>query len=130
MENQMVYKQNVDYARQNGEFPHYRDSNWLNEACAQAIDRAIKDSNGTPYHYDLSTAAQKVVAEYGTERVSWVLAASIQNLEHDGRFSRDNKEWAKGINIPAEETRYYLINTHPAILDGFINAARKWKEEA
>lgn len=122
---QKVYKQDADYARQNDELALYRDSNWLNTACAEAIDRAIKDSNYELYRYDLGTAAQKVIAEYGAERVEWVLAATLQNLEHDGRFSHTNKNWGKDFPIPQERSIYYTVKTHPAVLDGFLDAVRK-----
>lgn len=125
MEHQPVYKQDADYARQNDELALYRDSNRINGACAQAIEQAIKDSNFALYRYDLGTAAQEVIAEYGAERVAWVLAATLQNLDHDGRFSRNNKDWGKSFSIPKERSIYYTINTHPTVLDGFINAARK-----
>ena len=125
MEDQPVYKQDADYARQNDELALYRDSNRINGVCAQAIEQAIKDSNYALYRYDLGTAAQKVIAEYGAERMAWVLAATLQNLEHDGRFSRDNKNWGNGFPIPKERSIYYTVKTHPAILDGFIDAARK-----
>ncbi|SHJ20173.1 Protein of unknown function [Geosporobacter subterraneus DSM 17957] len=125
MENQPVYKQDADYARQQDELALYRDSNRINGACAQAIEQAIKDSNYALYRYDLDSAAQKVIAEYGAERVAWVLAATLQNLEHDGRFSRYNKDWGKGFSIPKERSIYYTINTHPTVLDGFIDVARK-----
>jgi hypothetical protein len=122
---QKVYKQDADYARQKDELALYRDSNRMNQVCAKAIDQAVKESNYELYHYDLNTAAQKVIAEYGAERMAWVLAATLQNMDYDGRFSRDNKDWGKAFPIPKERSVYYTINTHPAILDGFINAARK-----
>ena len=122
---QKVYKQDTNYARQNDELALYRDSNRMNQACAKAIDQAVKESNYELYRYDLDTAAQKVIAEYGAERVAWVLAAALQKMDYDGRFSRDNKDWGKGISIPKERSVYYTINTHPSVLDGFINAARK-----
>lgn len=122
---QKVYKQAADYARQNDELALYRDSNRMNQACAQAIEQAIKDSNYALYRYDLNTAAQKVIAEYGAERVAWVLAATLQRLDYDGRFSHDNKNWGKGFSKPQERSIYYTVKTHPAVLDGFIDSARK-----
>jgi len=122
---QKIYKQDADYARENGELALYRDSNRLNTDCSQAIEQAIKDSNYELYRYDLGTAAQKVITEYSAERVAWVLAATLQNLEHDGRFSHNNKNWGKGFSISQERSIYYTVKTHPAVLDGFINAARK-----
>lgn len=122
---QKLYRQDADYARQNDELARYRDSNRFNTDCAEAIDKAIHDSNYELYRYDLNTAAKKVIGEYGAERVAWVLAATLQNLEHDGRFSRNNKDWGKGFSVPYEKSIYYTVKTHPAVLDGFINTARK-----
>lgn len=125
MEHQPIYKYDADYARQNDELALYRDSNRLNTACADAIDIAVKDSNYALYRYDLSAAAHKVIAEYGPERVSWVLAATLQNLAYDGRFSHDNKSWGNGFSIPNDKSIHYTVKTHPYVLDGFIDEARK-----
>lgn len=49
----------------------------------------------------------------------------------DGRFSQVNKEWAKNITIPENVNRGmdanldYVVESHPAVLDGFIDLARK-----
>ena len=120
-----VYPHAADIARQNDELDLYRESNKLNDACAQAIDQAVQDSNYELYHYDLPAAAKSVMAEYGAERVQWVLASTIQRNEWDGRFSHNNKEWAKGFDIPERKFGGSVINTHPAILDGFVNNVRK-----
>ena len=122
---QKLYRQDADYARQYDELLLYRDSNRLNTACAEAIDKAIHDSNYALYRYDLDSAAKKVIGEYGAERVVWVLAATLQNLDHDGRFSHGNKNWGKSFAVPGEKSVYYTVKTHPAVLDGFIDATRK-----
>ncbi|MEG3006729.1 MAG: DUF3849 domain-containing protein, partial [Oscillospiraceae bacterium] len=70
-----------------------------------------------------------VIAEFGYDRVNFVLANTLQQLRADGRFSRDNKEWAKGFFIPenkASNRNYeFTVTSHPAVLDGFVNQARK-----
>ncbi|NBI05128.1 DUF3849 domain-containing protein, partial [bacterium C-53] len=65
----------------------------------------------------------------GKERVEIVLANTIMHLSHDGRFSPDNKEWAKSL-VPSVDwqTRDYLVTSHPAVLDGFTNQARRYIE--
>lgn len=123
-----VYRHGLEHAVANGEVATYRDSNDRNEACARAIEGAIQESNHALYRYDLHTASRKVVAEYGTERVVWVLSATLQELAHDGRFSDDNKNWAKAVPIPQDrkvDLCEYAVATHPAILDGFVRVARK-----
>lgn len=120
-----LYKQSADYAQQNGELALYQESNRKNIACAVTIEKAIKDCNYELYRYDFETAAKKVILEYGSERVAWVLAATLQYKEYDGRFSRDNKSWGNGFSVPKEKNIYYTVKTHPHVLDGFIDVARK-----
>ena len=45
---------------------------------------------GTQY-VDTNAAVQSVIAEYGAERVAWVLAGNVNAAEFDGRISSDNK---------------------------------------
>lgn len=126
--NKKVYLHSFDVAEKNGEIEKYHESGRLNGDCAKAVEKAITDSNYELYHYDLKTAAKKVITEYGSERVNMVLANTLQYKDCDGRFSRDNKEWAKTIPLPdIEHNRrsYFIADTHPAILDGFINHVRR-----
>ena len=54
---------------------------------------------------------------------------------YDGRYSRDNKAWAETIQIPENVSRGtdlnadYIVNSHPAVLDGFVNLFRKAGQE-
>jgi len=127
-----VYMASVAEARQSGELPAYRESLKLNRACAARIQEAINDSHTGNYHYDLPSALKAVTAEYGMERIQVVLANTVEYKDHDGRFSRDNKEWAKSIplpQLPKERLADFVCEAHPAILDGFINRARKQEQE-
>ncbi len=95
-------------------------------ACAKMIDKAIQDSYNGDYRYDLKAAVNTVIAEYGTERMNFVLANTLQDKDYDGRFSKSNKEWAKAFDIPQDGQNYrFSAQTHPAILDGFINRTRQ-----
>ena len=70
-------------------------------------------------------------ALYGEERMNYVLANTVQTSESDGRFSPDNKAWAKGISInnSDEDRRKFYVTSHPALLDGFITAYRRYVKE-
>ena len=58
-------------------------------ACKEAVEKAIVD------HFDgyhLADDSEKdVIQEFGTERVSYVLAYTVSCLQNDGRFSEENK---------------------------------------
>lgn len=71
--------------------------------------------------------ADTIVNEYGIACVEFVLANTIRHFDYDGRFSLNNKEWAKGIVAENEwQNNDLLLSTHPAVLDGFTNQARRY----
>ena len=77
-------------------------------------------------------AAKGVIETYGMERVSMVLSNTVQLQDWDGRYSRRNKEWAKTIpNDNTETVRCgYALNSHPAVLDGFIDLVREEQQRS
>ena len=95
--------------------------------CKDAIEKAVAENfDGYTLTGD---AAEGVIRQYGKERVEVVLANTITHLSHDGRFSPDNKEWAKSLVPSADwQTRDYIVTSHPAVLDGFTSQAREYIE--
>ena len=65
-----------------------------------------------------------------------VLANTVQVKDWDGRFSRSNREWASRFDIPGDPQKggdhrfVFVVSSHPAILDGFIDMARRAEREA
>lgn len=119
-----LYQQSGEYAREHGELEAFRASWKANTACRDAIDTAIRDGfDGMYLHADV----KGVLAEFGPERVSYVLAATLQGKTWDQRFSRSNQAWAASVPVfDTENYRLaYLISSHPAVLDGFVNMVRK-----
>ena len=54
-----------------------------------------------------------------------ILAATILEKAHDGRFSRDNKEWAASVPMPEGEKTYLVSDrTHPILLDALAKEYR------
>ncbi len=96
-------------------------------ACKDAVDRAIAE-NFDGYRLPKGTA-EGVIKEYGIERVSYVLANTIMHRRQEERISPENKEWAKSIEPYAMyESRDIVAASHPAVLNGFINQARRYIE--
>ena len=62
--------------------------------------------------------------------MNWVLANTLQEKSHDGRFSQENKKWAKGFFIPSDDVRWHFcVESHPGLTDLFINQAREaWQK--
>ena len=97
-------------------------------SCKDAIDRAIAE-NFDGYRLPKGTA-EGVIKEYGIERVSYVLANTIMHRRQEERISPENKEWAMSIEPYAMyENRDIVAASHPAVLNGFINQARRYIEQ-
>lgn len=123
-----VYQQTLQYAMEHGAADDYLDSRKLNIDCKKAIEETIRE------HFDGMRLSLEdsggVLEQFGTERVSYVLANTLRYLSEDGRFSRDNRVWADGIEVTENIHRGmdmnldYLVNSHPAVLDGYIHLVR------
>ena len=119
-----VYKETAEYAINNGEIDLYRRSMRANVECRMAIEDAIADG------YDglrLDTSSVKdIIKQFGTERVEYVLANTVQQKDWDGRFSRDNKAWAKEISVcPENRAAFSVGRPRPGLTDMFVSAARE-----
>ena len=76
-------------------------------------------------HLKTEEILDNVIAAYGKERVELILAATIQEKAHDGRFSRDNKELAASVTMTEGEKTYLVSDrTHPVLLDALAKEFR------
>lgn len=134
MDVQGVYPYSHEYAKDSGDLELCKASQKQNIACKKAIESTIR-GNFDGYHLN-ADAAKAVISEYGFDRVNFVLANTVQQKDYDGRFSDENKAWAKelfilpdklGTNVDRRQD--FVVESHPAVLDGFINQARKAYKE-
>lgn len=123
-----VYKGTLAQAMEERDVDAYLDSRKLNIDCKKAIEEAIAlKFDGLHLEED---AATQVLEQFGEERMTFVMANTLRELSYDGRFSRQNKDWAEHIEIPENINQGknlnqdYVIESHPAVLDGFIDMAR------
>lgn len=120
-----VYPYSATEAGKRNELHRWRDSFRMNIACKKAIEDAIRQSfDGMHLKED---CVKGVIEQFGFKRTAWVLANTIQQKEWDGRFSPANKEWAKQVFIPPDDNHnsLFVVNSHPAVLDGFVNPYRR-----
>ena len=119
-----VYKYPGDYARENGELEQFRTSLKANFACKREIEAAISKCHDG-YRFESKAAVRDVVQKFGYERMLFVLAATVQSHEHDGRYSRSNKDWARTVPIfDSKRNIEYAVNSHPVLVDAFLTTAR------
>ncbi len=125
-----IYRNNSEYAREHDELPLYRASNKANTACKEAIEKAISE-----HYYDNvlhKEAVAQVAEKFGYERPLYLLAITIRQKDWDGRFSNDNKEWAKSVPVTenpdawgTDRNCYLAINSHSGLVDLFTKLARE-----
>ena len=103
----------------------WRGSFKENIRCKEAIETAIsRDFDGMHLQ---EGCAKSVVQEFGFKRVQFVLSNTLQEKEWDGRFSRDNLQWAKTTFVPPDKAHnaQFCVDSHPAVLDGFARSFRQ-----
>ena len=129
MDDTAVYPHTAAYAREHNELPQYRESLQANIACKEAIEKAVGE-NYYGWSVDTKTAAAQVMAQFPVERIRYVLAATVQQKDWDGRISDDNKTWAKGIPVADEQNRCQFVvdQCHPGLTDLFIKRFREMTE--
>lgn len=124
-EHKPLYMWSLDYAVRSNERDLWRESYRENCDCARAIERSIAEAHDYQNHH-LTDATAPVIERYGFDRVNWVLANTIQEKQDDGRFSQENKAWAKGFYVPHDDVRWHFcVEAHPGLTDIFTNQARK-----
>ena len=127
-----VYRQSAAYAREHGELDAYRASNKANMECKDAIVDAIYNN----YHdnrLDTKTTLAQLAPKFGLDRISYLLAVTVQFKDHDGRFSDTNKAWAKSVPVIPNGTEWgndrnvYLVvdQAHPGLVDLLVTQVRK-----
>ena len=124
-----VYGHTLSYAMEHGEVDKYSDSRKLDRECKEAIEGTIRQNfNGMHLKHDI---VKPLAEQYGSERMAFVLANTIQQESWDERFSRDNKAWASEFPIfenivhGMDMNRELIVSSHPAVLDGFIDMFRR-----
>lgn len=127
-----IYQHSSSYAQEHGELDAYFESHKANVACRDAIVQAIS----THYHdnsLDSREAVQEVFGQFGADRTLYVLAATVQEKNSNGRFSWQNKEWAKTVPVAPDTDAWgqnrnlaFVVDAaHPGLVDLFVNRAKR-----
>ncbi len=126
-----LYLYPASYARDNWQLEEYRASRNACLACKDAIESAISA------HYQNNrmnpAAVSDVLEKFRPEQVAYVLACTVQHKDWDGRFSLDNKAWAKTVTTHKDRGSYgndgtlqFVIDkSHPCLVDLFVTHLRK-----
>jgi|GEM_PF-1000302 len=119
------YDKPLDYAKENGELDKWRESMWENKRCVKEIENLIAEFHDGS-HLASDSIIDGALKQFSEERVTLVLASTVQNKPWDGRFSQSNKDWAASISVPDNgKGNEIQSDAHPALLDGVISDYRK-----
>jgi len=121
MNNAPFYRYSFENAKHNNQEAQWRESLQANIDCRRYIDSSKTGLSATAYdgfHVDKGYA-KKVVNEFGLERTMHVISNTVRYNLHDGRWSDEVKEWAKGKyeGTSKEHTNEYILNTHTGLVD-------------
>lgn len=123
------YGHTLRYAADHGEVDKYMESHKFDRECKEAIEETIRQNfDGMHLNRDI---VKPLAEQYGSERMAFILANTLQQESWDGRFSRDNKAWASEFPISEnivhgiDMNRELIVSSHPAVLDGFIGMFRR-----
>ncbi len=120
-----LYPYSVEDARERDEIDRWRESFRANIACKESIEAAIRKHHDG-FHLD-ERCVPRLIKHYGFKRMAYVLANTMKEKDYDGRFSLANREWSQKIFVPPDREHNYrfAVDSHPAVVDGFIWQFRK-----
>ena len=124
-----LYLKTARYAREHGASEQYHRSHELNNACREEMDKAISE-NFDGMHLK-EGFERELMERYGRERVEYLLATTVKENAWDGRYSRENREWADSIPVSESESERIAccLHSHPAVIDGLIRRIRRNEHE-
>ena len=119
-----LYRYSLDEAKRCGEGDNWLESHKENIRCRNFLDEQVrqcyKDNILSP------EGVENTVKEFGYDRTMWVIANTITVRKGDGRFHRQNKDWAKKFAIPQSDRNYeFALNSHSCLVDGLADQVQR-----
>jgi hypothetical protein len=116
-----IYYHSATYAREHDELDKYRATSKACQTCCRDVETIISA------RFDGMHLAPESISEalaiHGPELLGLVLSSTVIYREWDGRISQSNKVWAHTVRQLDRDAGSFLptvVNTHPAILNGFV----------
>lgn len=96
-----VYRLSLGEAKSRGELERFYDSLFLDSCCRLSMDSAVffgfREGALKPGCMD------RILEEYGFDRVEWILAHTIRENRDDPHISQKNREWADAFHVPRND---------------------------
>ena len=119
-----LYRYSLDEAKRCGEGDNWLESHKENIRCRNLLDDQVrqcyKDNILSP------EGLENTVKEFGYDRTMWVIANTIIMRHGDGRFHRQNNDWARSFSIIKSNRNYeFALNSHSCLVDGLADQVRR-----
>lgn len=132
MNDKTIYLNNAAYARDHNELEAHRASCKANMECAAAISRAV-NGNYADNCLNSENALKELKKQFSLDRIAVITAVSIRDKDWDGRFSSENKQWAKTFPFPIDlddwgrdrNAKFRVTEVHSGLLNMFASTLRK-----
>lgn len=120
-----IYRRSYEDAQQRSELREYARSFRLNVGCACSIENDIL--TGTADYGLKAGCAGMVLERYGFQRVNFVLANALREMEHPDLIREDVLAWGEQIYVPpdGENNRYYAVDAAAPLLEAFVMQVRE-----
>lgn len=119
-----LYRYSAETAKHNGEIEAWRESQKENIRCRDYLDEQVREKFDGFRLPD--ECAENAIKEFGYDRTMWVIANTILERKGDGRFSEQNRKWAKSLNISRDRHNYeFALNSHSCLVDCLASDIRK-----
>lgn len=96
-----VYRLSLGEAKSRGELERFYRSLSLDSGCRLALDSVVflgfREGALKPGCMD------RILEEYGFDRVEWILAHTIRENREDPHISQRNREWADAFHVPRND---------------------------
>lgn len=123
-----LYRYSVERAKHDGELDIWRESFNENIRCKKFLDEQIA-KNFDGFHLTVDFLEDSV-KEFGYDRTMWVIANTIVKRKGDGRFHKENCEWAKQFNIPKNDWNFtFALDSHSCLVDCLAKDIQKMYAE-
>ena len=110
-------------------YESHRETSRCADAISEGLERAF-------HHKATYQFLDGMCRRFGQERVKLVFARTVQIRDYDGRFHRDNKEFAAAVpvrnasaDMDVDMTRSYNVNAHPVVIDAAVSAFRRMEQQ-
>ena len=121
-----LYRYSLREAKDHDEVQDWKQSHAENIRCRDAIDQMVRE------RYRNSILPTDIIkdacAEFGIDRVGWVLATTVSENSNDGRYRPDTRRWSMQAFYTPNDSRNheFELQTHPELVNGMVGQYRKY----